>query len=362
TRRKFLGSAAAATALSTIPLHFRCASPNRSSFGSVQIGAITYSFRGISGVPETLQACIDSGLGSVELMSTGIEQWAGAPEVVRAPRRQITPQPSGMGAAPAAGAPQGGAPQGGMGQGQAQPGGGQQQQPQLSEEEFAAQEKAAAESQAALREWRLTDAWTAKYTELRKMYNDAGILIPIVKFSPASWSDEEIDYAFKAAKVFGAQGVTEELGDAAAQKLGPIAEKNGMYAIFHNHAQFGDPAFSADPMLAYSPANMLNFDIGHYYGTTGLNPCDFIEKYHDRIFSLHLKDKTGPNTEPRNTNQVWGEGETPLAEVLLLLKQHINENGWPKYGDIELEYPIPAWSTAAKEVKNCVNFARQILI
>ena len=78
----------------------------------------------------------------------------------------------------------------------------------------------------------------------------------------------------------------------------------------------------------------------------------------DKIASLHLKDKTGPNTDPPNANQVWGQGETPLAEVLLLLK-----NKYPQiYGDIELEYSIPAWSSSVKEVRNSVKFARQILI
>ena len=51
---------------------------------------------------------------------------------------------------------------------------------------------------------------------------------------------------------------------------------------------------------------MLNFDCGHYLGSTGKDPRDFIEKYHNRIFSLHLKDKTGPKADPANFNQVWG--------------------------------------------------------
>ncbi|MBN2481242.1 MAG: sugar phosphate isomerase/epimerase, partial [Bacteroidales bacterium] len=59
-----------------------------------------------------------------------------------------------------------------------------------------------------------------------------------------------------------------------------------------------------------------------------------------------------------NTNQVWGQGENPLEEILLLVKEqypHI-------YCDIELEYPVPAWSNAVKETRTCVNYARQILI
>ena len=68
-------------------------------------------------------------------------------------------------------------------------------------------------------------------------------------------------------------------------------------------------------------AIMFNFDSGHFYGSTGINPITIIEKYHDRIFSMHIKDKTGPKTDPTpNTNQVWGQGEMPLAEVLQYIK------------------------------------------
>ncbi|TFG43369.1 MAG: sugar phosphate isomerase/epimerase, partial [Bacteroidia bacterium] len=192
----------------------------------------------------------------------------------------------------------------------------------------------------------------------KKLFDDAGIGIHIVKFSPARWSDEEIDYAFKAAKAMGAKGVCDEISEEAVKKLGPIAEKHGMYAVFHNHMQFATEGFSYDPFLAVSSAVMMNFDAGHFFGSTGIHPNTIIEKYHDRLFSIHVKDKTGPNTEPPNQNQVWGQGEVPLADVLLLLKK----NNWPIYVDIELEYDIKPWSDAIKEVETCVQYARNILI
>ena len=179
-----------------------------------------------------------------------------------------------------------------------------------------------------------------------------------MKFSPSRWSDEEIDYAFKVANAMGAKGVCEEIGEEAVNKLGPIAEKHGMYAIFHNHNQFATEGFSYDPFLAVSPAVMMNFDAGHFFGSTGIHPNTIIEKYHDRIFTVHLKDKTGPKTDPANTNQVWGQGEAPIADVLLLIKKQ----KWPIFCDIELEYDIKPWSNAVKETKTCVEYARQILI
>ncbi len=198
----------------------------------------------------------------------------------------------------------------------------------------------------------------SKYETVRKMFDDAGINIHIIKFSPSRWSDGEIDYAFNAAKVLGAKGVTDEISMDAVKRLAPFAEKHGLYAIFHQHMQFATEGFSYDPFMAVSPAVMFNFDAGHFFGSTGIHPNTILEKYHDRIVSVHIKDKTGPETDPANTNQVWGQGQMPLEDVLLLIKKE----KWPIYCDIELEYDIKPWSNAVREVDTCVHFARQILM
>ena len=175
----------------------------------------------------------------------------------------------------------------------------------------------------------------------------------------AGESEEELDYSFKVAKVLGAIGIIAELNDKNARLLGPVAKSNGMVVMFHNHAQYADPGIDVDKLLSYSSANRLNFDVGHYFGSTGLHPADFIRQYHDRIGSLHLKDKTRPdNVTQKDTNQVWGQGETPLDEVLRVVR----DRKLPIYCDIELEYPIAPWSTPVKEVKTCKEFCRQVLI
>ena len=136
-----------------------------------------------------------------------------------------------------------------------------------------------------------------------------------------------------------------ELSLETAKAVAPYAEKHGLYLIFHNHCQSGDPNFSYDPILAVSKNIMLNFDVGHYYGVTGKNPCDLIRKYHSRIASLHLKDKTGPTAQDDcGVNQPWGQGTTPIKEILQLLKTE----KYPIEADIELEYGIPQGSDAVK--------------
>jgi len=373
SRRSFLSGSAAVLATATMaPMVTSCQPKGPSfpgindfgsKFGGVQIGAITYSWRDMpAGLENIIKYCKQTGINSIELMSGDLELFFGAPEnpmrgMMRPPRPEGAQQPGG----PQPAAPQGAGrpPQGanqappaagrpGQGPNQAPPAGGPS-----PEERAAIMEKYNAEMKA-LR----LGVKPEKVAAARKLFDDAGIGIHIVKFSPSKWSDEEIDYAFATAKAMGAKAVCDEIGEASVQKLAPFAEKHGMYAVFHNHMQFAQEGFSADPFLAVSPAVMLNFDCGHYFGSTGLNPCDFIRKYKDRIFSIHIKDKTGPNTTPGNANQVWGQGETPLAEVLLLIKKE----GWPIYMDIELEYEVAPWSNQVKETKTCVQYARNILI
>lgn len=318
SRRKFLGTTALATAgLAFAPTAFAGAKgkPN-SKFGGVQIGAITYSWRSMPSTAEDiLKYCVEAGISSIELMGNVAEQYAGIPAgAPRAPRDATDAEKA----------------------------------------EYQKKADAAAKVQ---REWRLSVSMD-KYKALRKMYNKAGVNIHIVKFAPSNWSDEEIDYAFKAAKVLGAGGITNEIGEEACQRLGKFAEKHDMYSIYHNHGQPGEPGFSFDKFLAYSPKNMLNFDCGHYFGATGKHPNELIERLHDRIYSIHLKDKTGKDANPANTNMPWGEGDTPVADILKL----VQKNKWPIYFDIELEYNVPDNSDAQKEVIKCVEYCKEILV
>ena len=205
--------------------------------------------------------------------------------------------------------------------------------------------------------WRTTVSMD-KFKEIKKMFNDKGVKIHILKLGDAKWSDEEIDYAFKACKTLGAKGISLEVGEESAKRMAPFADKHKLYVIMHNHGQPGNPDFSFDKMLSYGPRLMLNFDVGHYYGATGQNPCDLIKRLNKRIVSLHLKDKTGPTATPKDANQSFGEGQTPLVEILQL----IQKEKWPIHCDIELEYKVPDGSDPVKEVVKCVDYCRKALV
>ena len=77
-----------------------------------------------------------------------------------------------------------------------------------------------------------------------------------------------------------------------------------------------------------------------------------LEKYHARITNLHLKDRTADGG-----NVPWGQGQTPIKEVLQLMKKE----KWTFPAEIELEYKIPEGSDAVKEVAKCVQYCREAL-
>ena len=68
---------------------------------------------------------------------------------------------------------------------------------------------------------------------------------------------------------------------------------------------------------------------------------------------MHLKDRKfhdGPNMP-------WGQGDTPIKEVLQLIKK--NHYSFP--ATIEFEYTVPEGSDAVKEVIKCREYAKDAL-
>ena len=129
-----------------------------------------------------------------------------------------------------------------------------------------------------------------------------------------------------------------------------------MFAAYHTHAQGNMTAF--DEAFAISKGNMANVDFGHYVaaGNVGGTPMQFLEKYHDRIASFHLKDRTTP--ENCALNLAWGTGRdadqgNPAAGA--------RRTSGRFQASIELEYSVPQGSDAVKEVAKCVQFCRVAL-
>jgi sugar phosphate isomerase/epimerase len=356
TRREFGKIALAAAALPVSGWKLAAAAKPNSVFGGVQIGTITYSFRALPGSAEdTLKYCLECGISGIELMSNVAESYAGAPNQGR----------GGMGMMPPGGMPPGGMPGGAPGavppgMMPPGPGGAPGQRPPMTPEQQAAMKKRAEETKA----WRLSVSMD-KYKAFRKMYEDAGVKIYAFKLPPTlEMSDGEYAYIWNVAEALGADHVTMELptDDVLLARVADYAAKRKLRIAFHTHGQGGASGF--DKVLAASPYTALNFDVGHYFGVNGQSPVPLVEKYHERIASLHLKDRKAPPpgapTEgPRGggPNMPWGQGETPLVDVLQTMKR--NKFKFP--ASIEYEYQTPEGSDVLTEVKKCVEYCRKAL-
>jgi len=301
--------------------------------------------------------CVDCGISGIELMSNVAESYAGAP--AQGGRGFGGPPPGGPG---------GGPPPGGQGRGRGQGGG----RAQMTPEQQAAMQKAAA----AVKEFRLSVSLD-KYKAFRKMYNDAGVSIYAFKLPPTmNMSDQEYDYIWNVAETLGANHVTMELpaqmnqgelvwNDELLQRVAAYAAKRKFRIAFHAHGQGGDKGFQK--ALDASPYTALNLDVGHFYGVNGVDPTPVMVKYHDRIASLHLKDRKGPNSAGAQgqgsapggggPNMPWGQGETPLKEIL----QTIKKNKYKFPASIEYEYNTPEGSDVVTEVKKCVQYCKEAL-
>ncbi len=163
----------------------------------------------------------------------------------------------------------------------------------------------------------------------------------------------------KAGKALGADAVTVEVptDPAHSQRLGDLAAKHKIYVGYHNHTQATDTLW--DTALAQSKYNTMNLDCGHYVAAGGANTpaslLKLIEAKNARITSLHMKDRK--SKENGGANMEWGKGDTPIVEILQLLKK--KKYNFPV--SIELEYPDPAGSDAVQEVKKCLAYARKAL-
>jgi sugar phosphate isomerase/epimerase len=340
TRRQFLGTTAALVTTVAVGSNKLFGAPAivrnlgdkpNSLINGVQIGTITYSFREMpdQSAEATLQYVLDSGISAIELMGGPAESFAGAPKN-SVDMRTIFPL---------------------------------MRKRREKQELTADEQKTLADADAQMKayrdemaKWRLS-APMAKFEQMRKLYNQAGV--QIYGFKPDTFNvqstDAEINYGMQAAKILGANQVTVEhpSNDAQTLRLGTMAQKHGLRMAYHGHEQ-QTPTFW-DTALAQSPGNAMNFDLGHYVAANQPDPLALIRQKHDRIASMHIKDRQ--NTEHGKGNLVWGQGDTPLKQVLTLMRDQ--KYTFPAV--VELEYQIPAGSNSVAEVKKCVDFCRNIL-
>jgi sugar phosphate isomerase/epimerase len=331
--------------------------PN-SRFAGVQIGVISYSFNTVPTM-DLISTIAKLGINEVELMSNHAEVLVGAPT---APARAPATLPVGGARggqppqAPAIAYYSGDACAGRQAPPAAAPSAGRGPAP-LASEQQAAQEKFR-QDQA---QWRTSGATMNKYRDLRKQFDDAGINLGILCYNMnGNIADDEIDYAFRTAQALGARSISSSSTVTIAKRVAAFADRYKMIWAGHGHDDVCDPEQFAKPetferIMSFSPYIGVNLDIGHFTAA-GYDAVPFIRRYHDRITNLHLKDRLkNPQGGGRGANVRWGDGETPIREVLQLLRRE----QYPFPANIEYEYQ---GTDAVIEVAKCLQFAKDILV
>jgi sugar phosphate isomerase/epimerase len=206
-----------------------------------------------------------------------------------------------------------------------------------------------------LRRWRVTTSMDF-FRAVRKRFDRAGISIFGYNYSfNDSFSDDEIDRGFEMARALGADVITASTTLSAAKRVVPFAEKHRMVVAIHGHSNTSDPNEFASPESFAAAMNMskyfkVNLDIGHFTAAN-FDAVSYIREHHEQITNLHLKDRKKNQGE----NVPWGQGDTPIREVLQLLKRE----RWPIRAHIEYEHRGSGSPT--EEVKKCYDFVRQAL-
>ena len=206
-----------------------------------------------------------------------------------------------------------------------------------------------------LRKWRL-ETPLDHFSAIRKKFNAAKITINAYNYSfNDSFTEPEIDRGFEMARALGAGFITASSTLSSAKRVVPFAEKHKMIVAMHNHSDVKNPNEFATPesfaaAMAMSKYFKINLDIGHFT-SANYDAAAFLRQHHADITNLHIKDRKrdqGPNME-------WGQGDTPIKEVLQLLKQ----NKWPIVAYLEYEYK--GAGSPVDEVKKGLEYMRAAL-
>ena len=213
--------------------------------------------------------------------------------------------------------------------------------------------RGAKERRAKLRAYRL-ETPLKRFEEIGTKFHEAGVALNAFNYSfRDDFTDEEIGRGFEMAKAMGAKAITASGTVSVAKRVNAFAKRYDMLVGMHNHSRLRENEYATpDDFAAASNGHshiVVNLDIGHFVAA-GFDPIDYIKKHHDKIVALHVKDRKKNQGE----NVSFGEGDTPIREVLTLLRD--NEYDIP--ANIEYEYK---GGDTVEEVEKCFNYCKQAL-
>ena len=281
-----------------------------STFGGVHVGAQTYSFRDLPHAPggdaidNVIKALVDSGIGECELWGAQLEPQF--PTGARG-RRGDPPPPE------------------------------------------------AVKAREDLRKWRI-ETPIQHFRDVKKKFDAAGVKVTAFCYNMnMSFTDAELERGFEITKAFGTDVMTTSTTLDVARRLAPMADTHQIRVGMHGHSNVTDPNEFATPdsfaaAMKMSKYFKVNLDIGHFT-SADFDAVAYITQHHADITNLHLKDRK----KHQGDNTPWGQGDTPIREVLQLVKRE----RWPIPVDIEYEYR--GQGSSVGEVKKCMEFVKQAL-
>lgn len=207
-----------------------------------------------------------------------------------------------------------------------------------------------------LKRWRTSPDTLRQLRDVRKKFSEAGIRIYALNYSfRQSHTDEEVAHGMEMAKALGTKYITASSTVDQAPRLNEMARRANVLVAMHNHSnvkdanEFATPESFAKAMQGHSNI-WVNLDIGHFTAAN-YDPVDYLVKNQPRILTLHLKDRK----KNQGANVPFGEGDTPIREVLRTLRQ----NRWPNPAMIEYEYK---GADATEEVRKCFEYCRKAVL
>jgi len=212
---------------------------------------------------------------------------------------------------------------------------------------------AGADRREALRQWRLTVPLET-FADIRRKFDAAGVRLTAYNLSfQRDFTDDEIGRGFEMAKALGVDVITASAHLSVMPRVDPIAQQYKMRVGVHNHSKVANDEFATpdDFAAAMKGASNIavNLDIGHFTAAN-FDAIDYLEKHHDRIVSLHIKDRK----RDQGDNLPFGEGDTPIVQVLRLLR----DRKWDIPAQIEYEYK---GEDTNKEVARCLEYCKKAL-
>jgi sugar phosphate isomerase/epimerase len=204
-----------------------------------------------------------------------------------------------------------------------------------------------------LREWR-ENISLELFSNYATEFSKAGIKLYAYNYSfKDDFSEREMERGFEMARALGVKYITASANVDLCPRINAHAVKYGIVVGMHNHDSMKENEFSTpDDFTRAMEGNAnirINLDIGHFTAAN-FDALDYIGRMSEYLVTLHLKDRK----KNHGANVPFGEGDTPIREVLQLLRA--KRLKIPAMIEYEYEGADPV-----AEVRRCYEYCRKVV-